>query len=204
MSGQPEGLLRLDGLVAGYRTPVTPTCSLTLARGEVLGLAGANGIGKSTLLAAIAGAARIHAGTLWLRPGCRLRQLPQRPERPAEAPVSGRELLAVMDALALPPPSRLVALLDARVDRLSGGEYQVLCLWACLAGDADLVLLDEPTNNLDRGHVDLAIEEIGAERARRGCIVVSHDRAFLDAVSTRVIDLGEMGESREAAWTSCS
>jgi ATPase subunit of ABC transporter with duplicated ATPase domains len=189
MADDGETLLALRGLVAGRQAPVTPPTSFTLARGETLGLLGPNGAGKSTLLGAVLGTARIHAGELWRAPGLRLRHLPQRPVRPAQIPLSGRELLRHLDASQLPPPKALEKKLDSRIDRLSGGEYQLLCLWACLAGDADLVLLDEPTNNLDRQHTELAAEEINAERQRRACLVVSHDPTFLDRVCTRILSL---------------
>lgn len=184
-----EPLLSLEGIVAGHDRPVSPPCSFELARGEVLGLHGANGLGKSTLLGLVTGTARRHAGEWHMAPGLRLRVLPQRPERPAEAPITGRELLRHLNAEGLAPPARLAAKLDIRVDRLSGGEYQLLALWSCLAGDADLVMLDEPTNNLDREHADLAAEEIAAGQARRGTLIVSHDRGFLDRVCTRLVSL---------------
>ena len=184
-----DALLSLTGLVAGYETPVSPACSFSLGRGEVLGLFGANGLGKSTLLGVVTGSARAHAGAWRLAPGLRLRHLPQRPERPAQVPISGRELLRYLEADALAPPPRLAAKLDTRIDRLSGGEYQLLALWSCLAGDADLVLLDEPTNNLDPAHTALAAEEIAAGRDRRGTLIVSHDRGFLDQVCTRQVFL---------------
>jgi ATPase subunit of ABC transporter with duplicated ATPase domains len=94
-----------------------------------------------------------------------------------------------MDAERVRPPPRLAAKLGCRIDRLSGGEYQVLCLWTCLAGAADLVLLDEPTNNLDREHTDLAAEEIAAERERRATLLVSHDPDFLRRVCTRIVNV---------------
>lgn len=180
-------LLTLDHLVAGYEHPITAPCSFTLQHGEVVGLHGPNGVGKSTLLNVLAGGAQIHAGNLQRAPGLLLRHLPQRPKRPVEAPLSGHDLLRCMAAESLPPPPRLAAKLNARIDRLSGGEYQLLCLWACLGGDADLVLLDEPTNNLDREHTGLAAEEIDAERGRRATVVVSHDAEFLQQVCTRII-----------------
>jgi len=182
-------LLTLDHLVAGYAHPLTAPCSFSLQRGEVVGLHGANGVGKSTLLHALTGAARIHAGRLMRAPNLRLRHLPQRPARPAEAPLSGCDLLRCMAAESVQPPPRLAAKLHMRIDRLSGGEYQLLCLWACLGGDADLVLLDEPTNNLDREHIELAAEEVAAERDRRATVVVSHDVDFLQQVCTRIIPM---------------
>lgn len=182
-------LLTLSHLIAGYARPVSPACSFELKRGEVLGMLGANGIGKSSLLGVVMGSARVHGGTWQMAAGVRLAHLPQRPERPAEAPICGRELLRFLEADQLAPPARLAARLDTRIDRLSGGEYQLLALWSCLAGNADLVLLDEPTNNLDREHIDLAAEEIAAGQARRGTLIVSHDRDFLERVCTRLLHL---------------
>lgn len=188
MSDAGAPLLRLRDMVAGYARPLSPPCSLELARGEIVGLHGPNGVGKSTLLAAILGTARCHVGELWLAGSLRLRYLAQNPTR-AEAPVAGHELLAWLDARALTPPPRLAAKLDSRIDRLSGGEYQLLCLWSCLAGDADLVLLDEPTNHLDREHIALAIEEIATGQADRATLIVSHDRDFLERLGARVVEL---------------
>jgi zinc transport system ATP-binding protein len=76
------------------------------------------------------------------------------------------------------------------MDRLSGGEFQLLSLWAVLAGMGQLVLLDEPTNNLDPAHVHLAATAISARREARATLVVSHDRAFLERVCTRIHNLG--------------
>ena len=65
----------------------------------------------------------------------------------------------------------------------------MLSLWASLAVGADLVLLDEPTNNLDLAHLTLAREEILAGSSTRGCLVVSHDRDFLDALGARIVNV---------------
>jgi len=65
----------------------------------------------------------------------------------------------------------------------------LLCLWVCLAGDADLVLLDEPTNHLDHAHVDVAAEEIATAREQRGTLIVSHDRLFLQRLGARIVAL---------------
>lgn len=182
-------LLRLDGVRAGYRHPVVGPLSLRLARGERLGVVGGNGSGKSTLLRAIVGQARLFEGSLQRPPESRLAYLPQRPPRPAELPLSGHELLTALGAQGGEAPPRLRPWLDQRVDRLSGGQWQLLSLWARLAGGADLVLLDEPSNNLD-SHAGALLAELllsGAEG--RALLLVSHDRPLLDAVCSDIVEV---------------
>ncbi len=185
--------LRLDAVVAGYDRPVVGPVSLELGPGEVLGLAGPNGVGKSTLLAAILGDARVFAGRIERPAGVRLAHLPQRPIRPKELPLTGREWLTVLGVAGDGLPSHLARSIDQRMDRLSGGEHQLLALWGVLAGAGELVLLDEPTNNLDPQHVHLAAQAIAARREQRATLVVSHDHAFLQRVCTRLLDLANHG-----------
>lgn len=182
--------LRLVAVEAGYDRPVVGPVSLTLDRGEVLGLAGPNGVGKSTLIAAVLGMARIFAGRIERADHCAVLHLPQRPVRPLELPLTGREWLGCLWVGSHAPPDPLARLLDVRMDRLSGGEFQLLSLWAVLAGIGQLVLLDEPTNNLDPAHVHQAATAISARREARATLVVSHDRAFLERVCTRIHNLG--------------
>ncbi len=182
-------MLEFIAAVAGYGQPVSPPATFSVARGEVVGIAGPNGIGKSTLLKVVIGRARLFSGRIEKPPGVRIGYLPQQPVRLPEVPLSGRELLAALDASQCEPPRRLAELLERRIDRLSGGEYQLLMLWATLAGNAELILLDEPTNHLDPGHIMTAGEEIVQGREERATLVVSHERAFLAAVCTRIVDL---------------
>ncbi len=186
-------MLTLVDAVAGYAAPISPPATFSVARGEVVGLAGANGVGKSTLLKAVLGTATLFAGRIGRVPGLRLAYLPQQPVRLPEVPLSGNELLTTLGADRLTPPARLAEKLAARIDRLSGGEYQLLMLWATLADASDLILLDEPTNNLDACHIHTAIDEIAAARAQRATLVVSHDRTFLAAVCTRIVTLEYAG-----------
>lgn len=178
--------LRLEGVVAGYGRPVVGPVSFTLERGEVLGLAGPNGAGKSTLIAAILGEAQVFAGSLERAGELTIAHLPQRPIRPLELPLTGREWLRCLGVGSEALPGHLPRFLHQRMDRLSGGEFQLLSLWAVLAGAGQLVLLDEPTNNLDPVHVHLAAEAIMARRETRATLVVSHDQAFLERVCTRI------------------
>jgi ABC-type multidrug transport system ATPase subunit len=65
-------MLRADAVVAGWDKPATSPVDFSLQAGEIVGLTGPNGVGKSTLLAAFAGRARVFSGHLDLRPGLRL------------------------------------------------------------------------------------------------------------------------------------
>lgn len=181
--------LKLDAAVAGYDRPVVGPVSLTLGPGEVLGLAGRNGVGKSTLMAAILGEARLYQGRLWRAEDVLVAHLPQRLIRPHGIALNAREWLRFMGAQARLRPKRLETILDQRIDRLSGGEYQLLNLWGVLAIGAGIVLLDEPTNNLDPQHVELAAALIGSDGDQRTLLVISHDQAFLERVCTRVMRL---------------
>jgi len=189
-------LLRAIELVAGHDRPVVGPLSFTLGPGEVLGLWGPNGSGKSTLLDAIADSARVYSGSVQRAPGLTLAYQEQRPVRLPAMPLTGRDLLRLagierpaVHPTAAPPPS-LRTLLGRRVDTLSGGQYQLLCVWAALAGPADLVLLDEPTNNLDPDHEALLGDMLAGQRGRRAVLLVSHERGFLDAACSRVLELG--------------
>ena len=184
-------LLRLQRLVAGWQQPATLPLDLTITAGEVVGLTGPNGVGKSTVLAAIAGRANVFSGRLEPAPGIRLGLQTQDVPPVVGMPISGRELHALTGATECGLPSWLAERLDIRLDRLSGGQRHYLTLWAVLQAPADLLLLDEPTNNLDQagvGHLTAHLRE-RAENGN-GLLVVSHDAAFVEAVCDRVIELG--------------
>lgn len=183
-------LLRLDGLVAGWQQPATAALDLTLAAGEVVGLTGANGVGKSTVLAAIAGRARVFAGAIECRPGLRLSLQTQEVPPLLGLPLSGRELLALTGATAAGLPGWLAERLDLRLDRLSGGQRHYLALWAVLEAPAELILLDEPTNNLDAAGTRHLARHL-RERAAAGSaiLVVSHDADFVAAACDRSLSL---------------
>jgi ATPase subunit of ABC transporter with duplicated ATPase domains len=181
-------LLQTHGLVAGWDRPATRPVDLGLTAGQIIGLTGPNGVGKSTLLAAVAGRARVFSGTLALQPGLRLAWQTQDIPPLLGLPLSGRELLALSGASIAGLPSWLAGRIDERLDRLSGGQRHYLALWAVLQAPADLVLLDEPTNNLDAAgvtHLATCLRQRAAGGA--GIVVVSHDAEFVEVACDRVI-----------------
>lgn len=183
-----NSLLQTHRLVAGWDRPATRPVDLGLAAGQIIGLTGPNGVGKSTLLAAVAGRARVFSGTLALQPGLRLAWQTQDIPPLLGLPLSGRELLALSGASPAGLPSWLAGRLDERLDRLSGGQRHYLALWAVFQAPADLVLLDEPTNNLDAAgvaHLATCLRQRAASGA--GIVVVSHDAEFVEAACDRVI-----------------
>lgn len=185
-------LLRCDGLVAGWRAPAMAPLDLEVQAGEVVGLCGPNGVGKSTALAAMAGRAQIFAGHLARAPGCRVAlQAQEGPALPG-LPLSGRDLLALTGATATGLPDWLSGCLDARLDTLSGGQRQYLALWPIVQAPADLLLLDEPTNHLDPAGADHLAGVLRTRAAQGvGILLVSHDAEFVARCCDRVVTLGE-------------
>ena len=114
----------------------------------------------------------------------------QHPVRLPEMPFDGWEYLHFAEAERAEPPERLREWLDQRIDSLSGGQFQLLRCWSVLATDAALVMLDEPTNNLDVESERALTEVLSSNRPDRGVLLVSHDRQFLERVCDRVMGVG--------------
>jgi zinc transport system ATP-binding protein len=185
-----EALLVVDNLSAGYARPVVGPVSFSVLRGEIIGVRGPNGSGKSTLLNALAGGAQIFSGSVRRRAGARMAHQQQAALPLDNVPLSGRELLALTGADAQGLPEWIAPLVGKRLDRLSGGQLQFMQVWACLKAPVDIVLLDEPTNNVDPQGVAHLQTQIEGMRLARGMLVISHDQGFLDRICTRTLRLG--------------
>ena len=182
-------VLEASGVQAGYSGPVMAPVSLRVHAGEVIGIRGPNGCGKSTLLNALGGGATVFSGRVRRRPGLRVAHQHQNPLPLENVPLSGRELLRLTRASPEGLPGWIAPLLGRRLDRLSGGQLQFLQVWACLHAPIDVVLLDEPTNNVDHAGIDSLLEEIRRLRGKVAMLVISHEARFLDAACDRILEM---------------
>ncbi|HPZ48733.1 MAG TPA: ABC-F family ATP-binding cassette domain-containing protein [Propionibacteriaceae bacterium] len=177
--------------------------SVGLSSGDVIGVVGRNGDGKSTLLGILTGS--VHPDTLTTdgKPGGRVVRsgsvsigvLGQADDHDSEATVRDVIVDGAPDhAWAADARTRAVVShllggidLDAPLSRLSGGERRRTSIVALLLGHHDLLVLDEPTNHLDVEAVAWLATHLNELQARgTAMLVVSHDRWFLDAICTRV------------------
>ena len=183
--------------------PVLDKAAFSLQEGERVGLIGRNGTGKTSLLKVLSRLVPLDEGELRIVTGTRCILVEQEPILP-EASTLLESLYLRAGALFKGDEPTLFsekALLKAYMDRFgvdgavhpesaSGGEKKRAALALAFALKPDLLLLDEPTNHLDietiRVLETLAQEEF---RGARSLIVVTHDRAFLDAVATRIAEL---------------
>jgi ABC transport system ATP-binding/permease protein len=179
--------------------PLLDRANLTVGEGERIGLIGRNGTGKSSLLAVIAGERELDDGELKRRDGLNVVLVEQEPALPAASTL--RESLALRGHLERIPDERVRWRVEARLveflhrfgldeatapQTCSGGERKRAALALALAREPDLLLLDEPTNHLDIEAI-AQLEEL--VRKLPATIVITHDRAFLDRVATRIVEL---------------
>jgi ATP-binding cassette subfamily F protein uup len=179
--------------------PLLDRAQFSVEEGERIGLIGRNGTGKSSLLRVIAREAALDDGELSVRDGLRVTLVEQEPALPPAATV--RDSLVQrgrfddihddrerwrLEARLTEFLQRLEVAAERAPETTSGGERKRAALALALAQEPDLLLLDEPTNHLDIDGVT-TLEDL----LLRGpaLIVITHDRAFLDRVVTRIVEL---------------
>src|SRR5882757_938061 len=194
----------LDSHLAYGDRPLLDGAQLAVRSGERVGLIGRNGTGKSTLLRVIAGLTQLDDGEVQRRDGLRITFVEQEPQLPP-SPTLRESLLAraalESEAAHLHADERERWRLEARLTEFmqrfnldaerapatsSGGERKRAALALALTLQPDLLLLDEPTNHLDIEGIE-RLEELLLKVP--ACIVITHDRAFLDSVTTRNVEL---------------
>jgi ABC transport system ATP-binding/permease protein len=197
-------LLGFSGVTVSHGGPrLLDRASLEIEEGERLGLLGRNASGKSTLLSLIAGDVVPDDGVVTRRQDLTVARLAQEVPRglagrvadvvgaglPAGEPAwrSKERLDRLLDGLRLPA--------DAETSTLSAGLSRRVLLARALASDPDLLLLDEPTNHLDLPSIRWLEDHL--ERRRGATLFVTHDRAFLRRLATRIL---ELDRGRLTSW----
>jgi ATP-binding cassette subfamily F protein 3 len=189
-------VLRLTGIHKSYgATPVYRGVDLQLRRGDRVALVGPNGAGKSTLLRIAAGVLAVDSGDRALGHNVEAAFYAQHQLEVLNATRSVLDELASAAVAADHPRLRghLGAFLfsgddvEKRVGVLSGGEKARLALAKMLLRPANFLILDEPTNHLD---VDACeVLEAALTGYTGTLLLISHDRAFINALATRVVDV---------------
>lgn len=177
--------------------PLFHEISFGIEEREQIGLIGPNGSGKSTLLKIIEGTVDPDQGSIVYRKQLRTAIVPQEENFPADDTIVDLITRSAMDAsfaehersASIDSTITSMAFPDrnAKAGSLSGGWRKRLSLACALVKAPELLLLDEPTNHLDLEGV-LWLEEL-LKSAKFSFVLISHDRAFLEGVSNRIVEL---------------
>jgi ABC transport system ATP-binding/permease protein len=177
--------------------PLFQNICFTVSEGDRIGLIGPNGSGKSTLLRILAGDVGPDSGEIAVRKRIRLSYVEQ--DSKFKPGVTVRSVAqSAMERAAVPESERGTRFaetlgragfenLEAEASALSGGWQKRLAIVEALVQGPDILLLDEPTNHLDLAGIEWL--EALLDAASFACVVVSHDRYFLENVATEMAEL---------------
>jgi ATPase subunit of ABC transporter with duplicated ATPase domains len=195
-----EQVATLDCLSKAYGRRIVHDClNLTIRRGERWCVMGKNGAGKSTLLKMVAGALEADSGRVAIGASVKMGYFSQQALDVLDPD------LTIEEQLQKDFPHESIGVIrnlagafqfsgdeiDKKIRTLSGGEKTRLVMARMLLNPPNFLVLDEPTNHLDLATKEMLLESLG--RFDGTMLFVSHDRAFLRALSNRVLELG--GES---------
>nr|WP_197980253.1 MULTISPECIES: ABC-F family ATP-binding cassette domain-containing protein [unclassified Rhizobium] len=177
--------------------PLLDGANLQVEPGDRICLVGRNGSGKSTLMKIAAGLVEAQSGEVFRHPSATIRYLEQAPD------FEGFETVQAYAEAGLGPGDdayRVTYLLEhlgltglERPSSLSGGEARRAALVRVMAPEPDILMLDEPTNHLDLPTIEWLEGEL--QQTRSALVLISHDRRFLEKVSTATVWL-DRGQSR--------
>ena len=184
-------VMNIEGVTKtfGERT-LFQNISLGISDGDRIGIVGINGTGKSTLLRMIAGEEDYDSGQIIMGNHVRIAYLPQMASFGTEtdiiAYVTHHGAVAEHEARTM---LHHIGIEDTTVSLqcLSGGQRKRVALAAVLCAPSDVLILDEPTNHLDAWTIEWLEQYI--KRYKGVLIMVTHDRYFLDAVTTRMVEI---------------
>ncbi len=208
----------LNAQLAFGHVPLLDHTDFSLEAGERVGLIGRNGAGKSSLLKILGGLEKADDGSLQLQQGLRLAYVAQEPQLEPQATVFDAVRAGLAPVIALIDQythgqgdldalqgaieaqdgwnweqrvtetlHRLHLDADATIANLSGGTKKRVALAQALVAQPDVLLLDEPTNHLDLDSIEW-LEEL-LLTFKGSVVTITHDRAFLDRVATRIVEL---------------
>ncbi|WP_144578263.1 ABC-F family ATP-binding cassette domain-containing protein [Agrobacterium sp. DE0009] len=191
-------ILKLDEIKLTFGvTPLLDGANLQVEPGDRICLVGRNGSGKSTLMKIAAGLVEAQSGEVFRHPAATIRYLEQAPD------FAGFDTVQAYAEAGLGPgddPYRVTYLLEhlgltgqENPESLSGGEARRAALARVMAPEPDILMLDEPTNHLDLPTIEWLESEL--QQTRSALVLISHDRRFLEKVSTSTVWL-DRGQSR--------
>ena len=180
--------------------PLFQEISFPVSEGDRVGLIGPNGAGKSTLLAVLAGEQDPDAGEVAVRKRARIGYIKQESNF-AEGLTVRDVLVAALERAGVPEGEREGRLretsgrigfprLEDQAAALSGGWRKRLAIAEAVVTGPDVLLLDEPTNHLDLAGI-VWLEGL-LKSAPFACVIVSHDRYFLENVATEMVELSRV------------
>jgi ATP-binding cassette subfamily F protein uup len=179
--------------------------NLVLSPGMKLGLLGRNGSGKSTLIRLLTGELEADTGQIWRADGLRIVHFDQKRAQVDQNVTVRRALAPAGDNFVYRGASMHVSAwarkflfrldqLDMHIRDLSGGEQARILLADLVARPADLLILDEPTNDLDIPSLEVLEESL--QDFPGALVLVTHDRFMLDRISTELLALDGNGAAR--------
>jgi ATP-binding cassette subfamily F protein uup len=188
-------LITLTDIQLAYgHHPLLDHADFAIQAGERIGLIGRNGAGKSSLLRLLDGRTQPDDGDIARSSGLRVATVEQEPELDENATVFDVVCNVEGDHEDWQRPSRVRSVLeklglpaDVQIAGLSGGTRKRVALARALVDEPDLLLLDEPTNHLD--FEGIAWLEDMLRTWKGAAVIITHDRRFLDAVATRIVEL---------------